>query len=511
MKRAGCWLTVFVPLAAWSLEAAAQDPSNEIYREDRVATFRLTMSAASWNAICNDGGGVGDTWQRADMTWQSEPVVVGVVERPSVNAPDAATPLDDLRQHGRAGAQHRQPGDDDRIPRRYGAAQDFRPPRRPHTDRHLAAIGFAILHDPDERPLLQRHERILRYDDRGGANLGREARFDEHAGLQAALRIRHPRLDEDRAGRQLDHGVHEHHFTREVLSRQRGDLEAHELPAAQPLGVALGDLKDCVLRVHRLERDQRRLAVDVGADAHEPPAINGRATWDSDFEFDSQYLLVKSTNGGQAWSSPTFVVGMEDGSADYPINVHGRQTLTGYQVRVWGLGNIVASPTANGTLYLVFSDNRNGVHDVAEPITNTDVFLMTSSNGGSSWSGPILVDSGAGDQWFPWVEVNPTNGEIGILYHDRGASNGPLYNTALAEGTPGSLVKTIVSTAPSNPTQSRYFRAGVTGCANCATFHGDYINISYGSDGKANMAWTDMRDPSDIPGLFYQFIYYAQQ
>lgn len=231
-----------------------------------------------------------------------------------------------------------------------------------------------------------------------------------------------------------------------------------------------------------------------------------QALWESDDFFDDQYLLVKSANGGRTWSSPMFVVGLEDGSADYPINVNGRQTLTGYQVRVNSAGNIVASPT-DGTLYLVFSDNRNGTPD----LTNTDVFLMTSSNSGSSWSGPILVDSSEGDQWFPWVEVNPTNGEIGILYHDRGASNGPLYNTAIAEGTPGSLVKTTVSTAPSDPTHSRYFRAGVTGCETCATFHGDYINISYGPDGTAHMAWTDMRDPSDIAGLFFQFIYYAQR
>ncbi len=233
------------------------------------------------------------------------------------------------------------------------------------------------------------------------------------------------------------------------------------------------------------------------------------ALWEPDEAFDSQYLLVKSTNGGQTWSSPTFVVGLEDGSADYPLNVDGRQTLTGYQVRVWSVGNIVASPRAseNGRLYLVFSDNRNGAHDVAEPVTNSDVFLMTSSNGGSSWSGPTQVDSAAGDQWFPWVDVNPTNGTVGVLYNDRGSSNGALYNAALME-IPGS--KTIVSTTPSNPTQSRYFRAGVAGCENCATFHGDYINISYGSDGKANLVWTDMRDPSDIPGLFYQFIYYAQ-
>ncbi len=234
------------------------------------------------------------------------------------------------------------------------------------------------------------------------------------------------------------------------------------------------------------------------------------ALWEAGDFFEDQYLVVKSTNGGRTWSKPTFVVGMEDGSVDYPLNVNGRQTLTGYQVRVWGVGNLVASPI-DGKLYLVFSDNRNGTHDSANPVTNTDVFLMTSSNGSSSWSGPTQVDSGAGDQWFPWVDVDPTTGMIGILYHDRGASNGALYNTALAEGTPGSLVKTTVSTVPSDPTHSRYFRAGVSGCENCATFHGDYINISYGPDGKANMVWTDMRDPSDLAGLFYQFIYYAQR
>jgi len=234
------------------------------------------------------------------------------------------------------------------------------------------------------------------------------------------------------------------------------------------------------------------------------------ALWEPGDFFNNQYLLVKSTNGGATWSSPKFVVGLEDGSADYPINVSGRQTLTGYQVRVNSAGNIVASPT-DGKLYLVFSDNRNGTHDSASPVTNIDVFLVVSSNGGASWSSPMQVDSAAGDQWFPWVDVNPTNGNIGILYNDRGSSNGALYNASIAEGTPGSLVKTTVSTAPSNPTQSRFFRAGVPGCESCAVFHGDYINIAYGPDGKANMAWTDMRDPSDLPGLFSQFIYYAQR
>ena len=234
------------------------------------------------------------------------------------------------------------------------------------------------------------------------------------------------------------------------------------------------------------------------------------ALWEPDEFFDDQYLLVKSTDGGQTWSGPTFVVGQEDGSADYPLNVNDRQTLSGYQLRVDSAGNIVASPT-DGKLYLVFSDNRNGVHDSASPSTNIDVFLTVSSDGGASWSSPALVDAGAGDQWFPWVDVNPTNGQIGILYNDRGAANGALYNASLAAGAPGALVKTTVSTAASDPTQSRFFRAGAPGCENCATFHGDYIKITYGSDGKANMVWTGMTAPSDIPGLFSQFIYYAQQ
>jgi len=224
---------------------------------------------------------------------------------------------------------------------------------------------------------------------------------------------------------------------------------------------------------------------------------------------EDQYLVVKSTNGGVTWSNPTFIVGMEDGSRDYPINVDDRQTLTGYQARVWGVGNLVASPV-DGSLYLVFSDNRNGTHDSDNPVTNVDVFLVVSTDGGASWSGPTQVDAGAGDQWFPWVDVDPTNGTIGIVYHDRGGSNGATYNTALAEGTPGSLVKTILSVTPSDPTQSAFFKAHADGCDACATFFGDYINVDYGTDGVANAVWTDMSVFNAARGGFQQFIFFAR-
>lgn len=239
-----------------------------------------------------------------------------------------------------------------------------------------------------------------------------------------------------------------------------------------------------------------------------------QSKWEPGGAFDDQYLLVKSTNGGQTWSSPSFVVDLEDGSNDYPTNVSGRQTLTGYQVRVNSAGNIVAGPgtTSVGNLYLVFSDNRNGTHDSTNPVTNTDVFLMVSTNGGTSWTGPTRIDAGAGDQWFPWVEVDPA-GNIGIVYHDRGSSNGDIYNTALSEGPAvGPFVKTVVSAAPSDPTDSIFFRARtVPGCEDCATFHGDYNNVSYGSDGVANVTWTDMSLFNATAGGFEQFIFYARK
>jgi hypothetical protein len=222
---------------------------------------------------------------------------------------------------------------------------------------------------------------------------------------------------------------------------------------------------------------------------------------------ENQYMLVKSTNGGASFSAPTFVVGLEDGARDYPINVSGRKTLSGYQVRVNGAGNIVASPV-NGNLYLVFSDNRNGIHDVANPKTNVDVFIMQSTNGGASWTGPYTVDGGPRDQWFPWVDVNPVTGNVGVIYNNR--TDSVLYHTTLARGLPGSFTMERLTSKGSDPVHSLFFQAHVSACPQCATFMGDYNRVAFGSDGMANGVWTDMRELFDGTSLHKQFIYYSR-
>src|SRR6266545_4217295 len=177
------------------------------------------------------------------------------------------------------------------------------------------------------------------------------------------------------------------------------------------------------------------------------------AAWEPGEQFESQYLVVTSRDGGATFSDPVHVVDQEDGSRDFPLNVDGRQTLTGLQVRVPTGGTMAVDPST-GRLYLTFTDNRAGIHDIAEPVTNAKAYIVTSADG-VTWSAPVAVDTSDTESWF--------------------------------------------------------FQAGVPGCETCATFHGDYLGLDYGSDGVANLAWTDMRDKDPATGLYRQFIYFARR
>ena len=120
------------------------------------------------------------------------------------------------------------------------------------------------------------------------------------------------------------------------------------------------------------------------------------------------------------------------------------------------------------------------------------------------------MDSSPTDQWFPWVDINPTNGTIGVLYNDREVADPTLYDVALTEFSGLEDDREHGAVAPDAVPVLQ--GAASPGCENCAVFHGDYINLAYGTDGHANMVWTDMRDPApDIPGLFSQFIYFARK
>ena len=196
----------------------------------------------------------------------------------------------------------------------------------------------------------------------------------------------------------------------------------------------------------------------------------------------------------------------------------GRQTLTNYQLRAPDTQGFVADPTHNGRLYLAFFDNRNGDHDVANPQTETDVFLMVKPNSASAWTGPFNVNSPdvgdiGNDQWWPAVDVNPVNGDVSVLYQDRSYSNshGP-YGATLA--TSPRVGRRSPSSAWTRRSRVRGTRCSSgrkrAGCPSCTRFVGDYLSMAYGSDGKANLVWNDMSVVFPPLGKYLEFIKYAR-
>jgi hypothetical protein len=216
-----------------------------------------------------------------------------------------------------------------------------------------------------------------------------------------------------------------------------------------------------------------------------------QSLWDSPFEFDDQILVVRSTDGGAHFSAPIFVTGMEDGARDYPFNVDGRQTQTGHQFRTQTVQGMTADPIT-GDLYIFFADNRDGTHDSANPITQTNILLSKSTDGGRTWTGPVHVTTGNGDRWMPWAGAR--GGTVKIMYMDGSVDrNRDLYGIKLATSTNGGATfSTQAVGGLSDPDHSLWFRAHAPDCDECATFIGDYNGLAIDSLGRTHIVWTDL-------------------
>lgn len=112
----------------------------------------------------------------------------------------------------------------------------------------------------------------------------------------------------------------------------------------------------------------------------------------------------KSTDGGVTWSSPQNIAQLESVGVTDPN--------TGAQLRT---GDIIPEPAidpTSGTLYVVWQDSRfnGGKYD--------EIALSTSTNGGTTWTAPVRVNTPTGKPAFnPAVQVNG-NGTVAVTYYD---------------------------------------------------------------------------------------------
>ena len=269
--------------------------------------------------------------------------------------------------------------------------------------------------------------------------------------------------------------------------------------------------------------------------------LNGQneAQWEVDFDFDSQLMVVKSSDGGVTWSDPVAAVQVEDGLSDMPWSVIGRQTVWGHQLRWAALGSISVNPTDPENVVIVWADrgtpNPNATNDCineipgtapdydpcgAGPGSDTDVFMVESTDGGETWSDRILVDDGGGaQQWFPWAD-HKADGSLAIAWDqdDDPAPADTFHHVLWDDG--GTEVLGDAENLDVSVTHwaGQYTTAWPAICGpagytdggepaegkDCNVFHGDYTGLAVGPDGAIHIVWTGLNRFATSPQVdFY--------
>jgi BNR/Asp-box repeat protein len=165
-------------------------------------------------------------------------------------------------------------------------------------------------------------------------------------------------------------------------------------------------------------------------------------------------VLDKSTDGGLTFGKDK-VIGNIPGGWDFEIE--GLTRANGMPVTGVDLSN---GPN-KGTLYVNWIDARNG---------DPDVFVMSSRNGGETWTGPVRVNDDAlkngKPQFFTWMAIDPADGSVNVVFYDRRDGTGTQTRLTLARSIDGG--RTFVNHKIDVPPFS----------ANNRAFFGDYSSIS---------------------------------
>lgn len=165
-------------------------------------------------------------------------------------------------------------------------------------------------------------------------------------------------------------------------------------------------------------------------------------------------VFDKSTDGGVTFGSDVFVTSQPGG---WDFDVSGIYRCNGLPITACDVSN----STYRGTIYVLWSDQRNGIN-------NTDVFLSKSTDGGSTWNSVRRVnnDVGTTHQFFPWLTIDQTTGYLYTAFYDRRNTTGNATDVFLARSTDGgeTFENFRVSTSSFTPSSGVFF--------------GDYMGIA---------------------------------
>ncbi len=191
--------------------------------------------------------------------------------------------------------------------------------------------------------------------------------------------------------------------------------------------------------------------------------------------------FAKSTDGGASFSTAERII----------TNIRGiRASGVSKNMRVNSFP-VMAADISNGpdrgNLYVVWAN-------IGIPGINTgsdiDIYMIRSTDGGSSWSTPVRVNQDATGQgnehYFPWISCDPATGNLCVVFYDdrNVTSNKCEVFTAISEDAGATWTDFRVSDVSFTPSPIPGLASG---------YFGDYLGMSI-RDGRAYPTWTDNRD-----------------
>jgi len=196
------------------------------------------------------------------------------------------------------------------------------------------------------------------------------------------------------------------------------------------------------------------------------PAVGPNGEIYVSWSMNEKIYFDKSVDGGITWLKKDIIAANQPNG--WTFNVPGLSRVNGMPVTCVD----ISSSKFNGTIYINFSDQRNGSDD-------TDIFLVKSIDNGTTWSNPMRVntDNTKTHQFLTWMSVDPKTGFIYIVFYDRSMYNNTQTDVVLAVSKDGgnSFSSNTISESPFTP--------------NPKVFFGDYNNINT-YNGIVRPIWT---------------------
>jgi len=183
-------------------------------------------------------------------------------------------------------------------------------------------------------------------------------------------------------------------------------------------------------------------------------------------------VFNSAVDNGLTWETIETFIDSQPGGWD--ISIPGIFRANGFPVTKCD----ISGGEHNGTIYVNWSDQRNGTDD-------TDIWLSKSIDGGKTWGERKRVnqDSTQSHQFFNWMDVDQSTGYLYFIYYDRRQYSDNQTDVMLAVSQDGGLtfVEHLISEKPFNPDSD--------------TFFGDYSNIA-AQNGVVRPVWTHLNGKS---------------